>query len=65
MKLDLVGIAEIAQLLEISTRRVDVLSRQRDFPEPVASLIGGRVWLRDDVEQWARDTGRIGDEATA
>jgi predicted DNA-binding transcriptional regulator AlpA len=59
VKLDLVGLAEIAEMLKVSTRRVDVLSRQRDFPEPVASLIGGRVWLRADVQEWADKTGRV------
>ena len=58
MDLDLVGIAEIAEMLGVSTRRVDVLSRQRDFPEPVASLTGGRIWLRPDIEKWAMATGR-------
>jgi predicted DNA-binding transcriptional regulator AlpA len=59
-KLNLVGIAEIAQLIGVSRQRVDQLSRRDpDFPEPVAELHAGRIWLRQDVLHWARRTGRL------
>jgi len=36
-------------------------SRYNDFPEPVRTSEGGRclLWLRQDVEAWARATGRL------
>jgi predicted DNA-binding transcriptional regulator AlpA len=56
---DLVSTPEIAELLGVSRQRVDQLSRTDDFPAPVADLAIGRVWTRDDVERWARATGRL------
>lgn len=57
---DLVGMAEIAQLLDVSKARVDQLARQHPkFPKPVAELSAGRIWRREDVEEWARATGRL------
>ena len=61
--LDLVGSAEIAQLLGVSRQRVHEIVRTAvDFPEPVAELAAGRIWQRSDVEEWmaARDRQRKG-----
>ncbi len=56
----LVGVAEVAKLLGVSRQRVDELIRTRDeFPEPDAVLTAGRIWKREDIEAWARETGRI------
>lgn len=56
----LVGVQEIAKLLGVTRQRVDELTRTHaDFPKPEAELAGGRVWLRADVEAWARHTGRL------
>ncbi len=57
--MDLMGVTEIAAMLGVSGQRVSQLSRTRAFPEPVAELAAGRVWLRADVEKWARETGRL------
>lgn len=35
------------------------LSRTDTFPEPVAELAIGRGWRRQNVEKWARATGRL------
>ena len=57
---DFVGIAEIAGMLRITTQRVDQLARTHDaFPAPVADLSAGRIWLKADIEEWARKTGRL------
>jgi predicted DNA-binding transcriptional regulator AlpA len=56
---DLMGLTEIAELLGLSRQRTDQLARQVGFPAPVATLTGGRIWKRDDVERWARETGRL------
>lgn len=57
---DLVGTAEIADLLGVSRQRVHQLVSRADFPEPVAKLAAGIIWNRLDVERWARDSGRLG-----
>jgi predicted DNA-binding transcriptional regulator AlpA len=55
----LVGTAEIAELLGVVRQYVDRLSRQDPaFPEPIATLASGRVWKRVDVVRWAKSTGR-------
>lgn len=60
MDLDLVGVAEIAKLLGVSRQRVNQLLHEDDsFPTPVAQIEAGRVWLRPDIEAWARQTGRL------
>lgn len=53
------GVAEIAEMLGITRQGVDKLVRTRDdFPPPLAVLTAGRIWRREDVERWARETGR-------
>ncbi len=61
----LVGLTEIAQLLRVSRQRAHQLSTAAAFPPPVVELASGKVWHREDVERWARRTGRLpveGDE---
>ena len=62
----LVAAQEIALMLDVSRQRVSQLAVSKGFPEPVALLGVGRIWLREDIEAWARSTGRgvvdIGDE---
>jgi predicted DNA-binding transcriptional regulator AlpA len=36
----------------ISRQRAYELTMRRSFPEPVADLAQGKVWLADDVERW-------------
>jgi hypothetical protein len=58
-KLDLVSIYEISRLLGVTRQRVDKITRTDEtFPEPVAEIQAGRVWLRDDVLFWANARGR-------
>jgi predicted DNA-binding transcriptional regulator AlpA len=60
MQEDLVGAAEIAELLGITRQRVDQISRTHaDFPAPLAELKSGRIWSREAVEAWAKRTGRL------
>lgn len=56
---ELVGIAEIVELLGVSRQRVHLLVDREDFPKPEAELKAGRVWKRADIEKWARASGRI------
>jgi prophage regulatory protein len=58
--MDLVGAAEIAEMLGLTRQRINAIVRtHEDFPRPVADLSAGRIWRRKDVEDWARRTGRL------
>jgi prophage regulatory protein len=54
----LVAAHEIAQMLGVSRQRVSQLAISEGFPEPAAILTVGRIWLREDIEDWAKATGR-------
>lgn len=58
MTIRLMSRPEIADLLGVSDARVRQLDSAGQLPEPVAELRVGRVWLAEDVEAWARETGR-------
>ena len=49
-----VGVAEAAEIMAWDKRRVITYIDRGHFPEPVAALAGGRIWLREDVEDYAR-----------
>jgi predicted DNA-binding transcriptional regulator AlpA len=54
---EVVGLTEVAELLGVTKRTVQrYYSERDDFPEPLGHLAGGRVWLRSDVEAWAKQT---------
>jgi predicted DNA-binding transcriptional regulator AlpA len=53
-KLDLVGLAEVAELLKTSRTQANRWARREDFPEPVANLRATPVWRRSDVQRWAK-----------
>lgn len=64
----LVGASEIAARLGAAGPHVVREWRRRypgDFPDPVAGLVMGNVWLWPEVEAWARRTGRLPDDSTA
>ncbi|MEU4161438.1 DNA-binding protein [Actinoplanes sp. NPDC026670] len=49
----LVGSYEIGILLgNLSRQRTYQITRRASFPEPVAELAQGQVWLGDQVEAW-------------
>jgi predicted DNA-binding transcriptional regulator AlpA len=58
-QLELMASGDIAKLLGITQQRVDQLSRTGKMPEPVATVSLGRIWLRSEIEAWARETGRL------
>jgi prophage regulatory protein len=39
----------------ISRQRVYAITSHRNFPEPVAELAAGKIWLAEDVERWIRE----------
>ena len=54
----LVGIAEIVDMLvKVSRDSVLRLTLRSDFPEPIADLAEGDVWLLEDVEKWIKGHG--------
>ena len=61
---DLLDSNEVAELLGLGNNRAVSTYRARydDFPEPVIEKPSGKcvLWLRSDIEAWARKTGRGG-----
>lgn len=51
----LLGVAEAAEELGWDKRRVITYVTRGAFPEPVASLAGGRIWKLDDVRGFATE----------
>ena len=62
--LELMGTSEVAALLGISRQRVLVISRQPDFPKPLAVLKMGNVWRGSDIRDWASQRGSTASSAT-
>jgi predicted DNA-binding transcriptional regulator AlpA len=54
--LDLVGVPEIAEMLDVSRPSVWRYVRRNDFPEPDAQVSGKRLWKRTAVARWAKKT---------
>ena len=54
----MVAAAEIVAMLDVGRARVFQLVAAPGFPEPVATLSVGKVWLYTDVAKWAEDNGR-------
>ncbi|GGM12249.1 MULTISPECIES: helix-turn-helix transcriptional regulator [Micromonospora] len=58
-RLRLMGTHEIrVRLGGISRQRVYELTMRRNFPEPVAELAQGKVWLAEDVDRWIAEHRR-------
>ena len=58
---DVVGVAEVLQMLGISKQRLSQLRQAGRFPEPMLELKATPLWLRSGIEgfmQWRRDEGR-------
>ncbi len=60
--MDLMGLTEIAQLLEMTRAGAHKLvKRETTFPAPVSVLANRtRVWEREPVEKWARESSQGG-----
>ncbi len=54
----IVGVAEAAEIMGWDKRRVVTYLDRAQFPEPLTSLASGRIWLREDVEDFAADWRR-------
>ena len=51
---ELAGLAEIMALLGVTKRTALKYVNRPEFPEPLDRLATGRVWLRADVQAWAK-----------
>ena len=51
----IVGVAEAAEIMGWDKRRVVTYLDRAQFPEPLTSLASGRIWLREDVEAFAKE----------
>jgi hypothetical protein len=58
-RLPVVGAAELEYLLNVSQQRVVQLINEVDFPAPWVHLRAAKLWLMDDIEQWAAEKGRL------
>lgn len=58
---DLIGVAELSDLLGVTRSRVVQLRARDDFPRPVFRLRATPVWSRAEVNTWAdaRETRRV------
>jgi predicted DNA-binding transcriptional regulator AlpA len=54
-----VGVSEIKDMLGISRQRVDQLANEKGFPDPITVLKCGRIWMRNEVREWALNKGRV------
>lgn len=51
----LMGAQEIQLRLGLSRQWAYVIIGRRGFPEPVAELAMGKIWLAEDVEAWIKE----------
>lgn len=57
--MELVGVAEAAEILGWDKRRVSVYHARGLLPTPLAVLRAGPVWRREDIEAFARGQARV------
>jgi hypothetical protein len=57
---ELVGIRELAELLDVSRQRASELQTRPGFPRPCQVLASGPVWVKPVVEHWVATWDRKG-----
>lgn len=55
---DLMGTEEISDLLRVERRTVNVWRNRGVLIAPYAVISGTPIWLKADIEEWARETNR-------
>jgi len=58
VQLRLAGLAEVAEMVGVSRRTAARYVNRSDFPEPVARLRAGPIWLAEDVDTWVRNVAQ-------
>ena len=56
---ELIGLAEVAEILGVVKRQAIRFARRPSFPPPVAHVRATRIWLRSEVAAWGREHGRV------
>ncbi|MFI6762161.1 hypothetical protein BDK92_6045 [Micromonospora pisi] len=51
--MQVMALAEVADLLGVSRQRAAILVDRADFPAPIANLTVGRIWSAADVQAYA------------
>ena len=50
-----VGIAEIAEQLQVSRQRASQLAKSPNFPSPLGRTKAGSFWFKEQVEMYSRE----------
>lgn len=58
-KLEVVGTAEVGEMLGWSPKKVSVYRQRGKLPPPISELKMGPVWKREDIERWGLARGII------
>jgi hypothetical protein len=53
-----VRIADMPEILGVTQQRCSQLAKAANFPAPVGTVPGRRLWWRADVERWRDETWR-------
>lgn len=61
MKLDLVGISEVAEIAGMSRSTIRVWRVRGHLPPPITELACGPIWHRQAIREWLRDFRPDGD----
>ncbi len=59
VSIQLLGIMEISELLEVAPATVSKWIQREILPEPDVELGIGKIWNQATIEQWARATNRL------
>lgn len=51
---EIVGITEVAEILDVPVRTAARYVDRDDFPTPLGTLARGRVWRREEVRAWGK-----------
>lgn len=62
---DMVTLEEIARMAHVQLNTARKWSTQPGFPEPLAEAEGWPVYPRGPVEDWLKETGKVGEPPTA
>ena len=57
-KLDVMGLAEIAETYGVRRQTAHQWTNNKKFPDPAARLRMGPIWFTEQVDRWAHTTGR-------
>lgn len=51
---DILGTAEVAEVLNVSKQRIRVIRQMKDFPEPIKNLASTPLWDRAEVLEFLK-----------